>query len=162
MKLLLTFLLLATSAFAIEDDNDPTTGRARFSWVQDPSASIVTQYKVTVWEDGKTPAEAMTATVLSPPQTEPTTPCSLIMDGFKEGTKYHAYVQAQGKVAEEYPLEDSDPSETITFTYSTKIPTPKLPKVEIQVSGTLDQWRTVAMIPLTETDRFVRARIASQ
>jgi hypothetical protein len=164
MKTTLTALLFAlftTCLYAVPDDGNPATGRARFSWVQDPSDAIVTGYRVTYWKDGETPAQGVTEDVSSPPQTAPTTEVSVIIDGFVEGQKYKCHVQASGKLSPDGPIEFSDPSETVAFLYITKIPAPKLPKVEIQVSKDLDTWRTIAFIPLDEDMKFVRARIAS-
>lgn len=43
MKTLLATILLTLPCLAVEDDGDPATGRARFSWVQDPSCEFVSQ-----------------------------------------------------------------------------------------------------------------------
>lgn len=126
---IITALLVPSfTASAVNDDNNPATGKAKFSWVQEPSDPIVTGYKVTWWENGKTPQEGSSVSITSPPQTGPTTAASVVIDGFKEGVTYQAYVQAQGVVYEDGQLESSDPSETITFRYVTKLPTPKKPK----------------------------------
>jgi hypothetical protein len=156
----LLFALFATCLFAVPDDGNPATGRARFSWVQDPSDTIVTGYRVTFWKDGQTPAQGVTEDVPSAPQTAPTTAGSVIIDGFVEGQKYQMHAQSSGKLSPDGPVEYSDPCPTVSFTYITKIPAPKLPKVEIQVSKDLNTWRTIAFIPLDDDMRFVRARLA--
>lgn len=127
MRHFLLHLMLVTGAFgaAIDDDGDPATGRAMFSWVQDPSAPIVEIYKVTFWRTAdQTPETGITLTVPTAPQTGPVTPGEVIIDGFTEDTRYGSYVKAATLAGEE-----SDPSDIIYFLYSTDLPEPLAPVV---------------------------------
>ena len=154
LKTLLLSLLMAATSFGVPDDGNPATIRARFSWVQPVAVPVVTKYKVTIWKSGQAPEQGKVIEVPSAPQVGNNVLGEIIEDGFVQGETYQAHIKAASD------LDESDPSELLTFRIPVIIPSPTLPKVEIQVSADLSVWKTIAYIPLNEDQRFVRAKIA--
>ena len=153
MKYLLLLLAMLSTAFAVEDDGNPATRRARFLWEQTPPDPIITKYFVYYWKDGQTRADAVRVELPSPPQAGETLAVSVIVDGFEQGQKYHAVFCAANDI------DESADSDMVSFTMPKYLPVPRLPKVEIQVSKDLSTWRTIAFIPLDEVHQYVRVKI---
>ena len=149
--ILLLYALLCTPLLGVPDDGNQATIRARFSCDQVVS-EVVTKYRFTVWKADQTPAQGVVLEVPRP--ADPNAKIEVIEDGFIQGGNYKFYATAASET------DESDSSIVIGFRVSIIIPPPSLPKVEIQVSADLGTWKTIALVPLTEEAKFVRARIA--